>query len=174
MRERADDSVRMMLIHAIRKRPDDPGLRLAYAAWLTRRGDPRGEYIKLACTRPESPRVRELFARHGHAWIGELPARLRDARRTVFRQGFVEHAWFVGTLEDVRAMLPALAKIGPYPTVAFGVPGTPGMQRAIVSPDGDVEIESVDRAEWLARFDAGAVELPGALDLRPAPGREQR
>jgi uncharacterized protein (TIGR02996 family) len=63
-----------MLIHAIRERPGDPGLRLAFAAWLTRRGDPRGEYITLACTRPDSPRIPALFARHGHVWIGELPA----------------------------------------------------------------------------------------------------
>ena len=51
-------------LQAIRESPDDDGPRLMYADWLTERGDPRGEFIRLQCELAQlpagDPRRREL------------------------------------------------------------------------------------------------------------------
>jgi uncharacterized protein (TIGR02996 family) len=80
------------LLAAIVESPDDDGPRLAYAARLDERGDPRGEFIRIQCAiaRGESnlvPRERALVEAHGRAWAGPL-AELVD--RWEFRRGFVE------------------------------------------------------------------------------------
>ena len=78
--------------------PDDKKPRLVYADLLQERGDPRGEYIILQCTRAEladdDPRAAEIDAqcdalmkKHKKAWtaLGE-----NKGARFVFRRGFVE------------------------------------------------------------------------------------
>lgn len=71
------------LLRAILADPEDNAPRLALAARLTERGDPRGEFIRLQCALarrakhdPRRPgletRERGLLADHGHAWLGPL------------------------------------------------------------------------------------------------------
>jgi uncharacterized protein (TIGR02996 family) len=75
------------LVAAIDAAFDDDAPRLVYADRLMERGDPRGEYIHLACTRRDAPRETELLARHRDEWMRELPAWV-DRRRCSFRRGF--------------------------------------------------------------------------------------
>jgi uncharacterized protein (TIGR02996 family) len=36
-------------LNAVLASPEDDGPRLAYADWLSNRGDPRGEFIRIQC-----------------------------------------------------------------------------------------------------------------------------
>ncbi|WP_434427439.1 TIGR02996 domain-containing protein [Nannocystis pusilla] len=85
--------------------PADDAPRLAFAEWLTRRGDPRGEFIRLQVslgTGPLSPqdlwqRADALRRQHETAWVGELRELLgvagqSDCQPCTFRRGFVEEA----------------------------------------------------------------------------------
>jgi uncharacterized protein (TIGR02996 family) len=67
---------------AIRENPDDPAGYAAYADWLHRQGDPRGEFIQvqtaledetLASDRRKELKSREeaLFSKHKAEWVGE-------------------------------------------------------------------------------------------------------
>lgn len=87
-------------LQAIRANPDDVASRLIFADWLEERGDPRGEFIRLQCTRAalsasedhdEELRAREelLWQQHGATWRSGLPRILRYAG---FERGFVESA----------------------------------------------------------------------------------
>ncbi len=71
------------LLSAIRARPDDPALRVHYADWLDKRGDPRGEYLLIWCElgrlKKLTKRRRELVGRltelgrvHGAQWINAI------------------------------------------------------------------------------------------------------
>ncbi|MEM9488334.1 MAG: TIGR02996 domain-containing protein [Myxococcota bacterium] len=75
--------------------PDDDGLRLVYADWLSERGDPRGEFIVLQCKRAsgrlsgdEAMRERDLLSRNKERWLGPL-AEVIDPDSAVFRRGFL-------------------------------------------------------------------------------------
>ncbi|MEO8703619.1 MAG: TIGR02996 domain-containing protein [Kofleriaceae bacterium] len=68
------------LLAAINADPADDAPRLVYADWLQQRGDPRGEWIALACRIARTDeladawpalvrRERRLWRRHGHEWL---------------------------------------------------------------------------------------------------------
>jgi uncharacterized protein (TIGR02996 family) len=90
----ADDA----FLQAILDAPDDDLPRLLYADWLDEQGDPRGEFIRLQCTRAEWPlmddrrsalerRERELLALHQNQWAGPLR---HYSSGWHFRRGFVD------------------------------------------------------------------------------------
>lgn len=75
------------LLADICARPQDDGPRLVYADWLQERGDPRGEFIVLQCSRsPDPKREAGLLAKHRDAWTQPLtPVLLKGAG---FARGF--------------------------------------------------------------------------------------
>jgi uncharacterized protein (TIGR02996 family) len=86
------------LLAAVIAAPEDDAPRLAYAAWLTAQGNPRGEYIeaqvRLARLRPNPQRRKELAER-----VSELDASMKKelaaeakklAQRWEIRRGFIE------------------------------------------------------------------------------------
>jgi uncharacterized protein (TIGR02996 family) len=69
-------------VQAIVSDPSDLALRLVYADWLEERGDPRGEYLRLACAlasadESSSPVTRNTRSR------SRLEARLRELRSAI-------------------------------------------------------------------------------------------
>jgi uncharacterized protein (TIGR02996 family) len=68
------------LIQAILASPEDDSARLAYADWLSERGNPRGELIRVQVTLARGvsdtaalqEQERELLARHQEEWLAEL------------------------------------------------------------------------------------------------------
>lgn len=83
------------LLAAIYADPSDVTKRLVYADVLTGRGDVRGEFITLQCTRdPDakpSARERALLKDHGRAWLGPLDSGIRK-QGLVYRRGFLAEA----------------------------------------------------------------------------------
>jgi uncharacterized protein (TIGR02996 family) len=90
-------------VEAIRLRPDDDAPRLAYAAWLKERGDPRGDFIETQVHWHQAhealdghamvrlaTRDRALQRQHQAAWLGPLEA--LGLYNALFRRGFVEGA----------------------------------------------------------------------------------
>ena len=80
-------------LKAILERVEDDAPRLAYADWLGRRGDPRGEFIRIQCAldklASDDPREADLVERevalwkeHGVEWSADLPD-LNSLRRPV-------------------------------------------------------------------------------------------
>lgn len=70
------------LVDAIRAQPEDDAPRLAYAAWLQERGDPRGDFMHTqvrwhqarvagdyAAMVQHAARERELLRQHQAAWL---------------------------------------------------------------------------------------------------------
>jgi uncharacterized protein (TIGR02996 family) len=89
---------RKAFLQDIADNPDDDGLRLIFADWLTEQDDPRGEFIRLQvrlaslssrgpCWTELKVRERELWQAHQEEW--EAPLR-GLARRWEFRRGFPE------------------------------------------------------------------------------------
>lgn len=84
---------------AIFANPDDDAPRLMYADWLTERGNPRGEFIRvqIEMSRPQDRRSEvyrglrgreaELRIRHRNEWLGCPTRRMKGC---TFRRGFVE------------------------------------------------------------------------------------
>ncbi|MEO8707311.1 MAG: TIGR02996 domain-containing protein [Kofleriaceae bacterium] len=109
------------LLSAIRDAPDDDAPRLVYADWLIERGDPRGEYIALACSLGYDAYVaaEALWQQHEQAWRAVLPPILRDARLTRRRHGFIEQLSYPGPIGDVLAadVVAALVALAPIPDV---------------------------------------------------------
>lgn len=83
------------LLAAIYADPADTAKRLVYADVLTERGEPRGEFITLQCTRAPgakpSQRERALLKNHGRAWLGALDSGIRK-QGLVYRRGFLAEA----------------------------------------------------------------------------------
>ncbi len=77
-------------VAAILAAPDEDAPRLAWAAALAERRDPRAELIRLQCASPEpTERIAALLAEHGRAWTARFRAMgASDAR---FVRGMVEH-----------------------------------------------------------------------------------
>jgi uncharacterized protein (TIGR02996 family) len=118
-------------LQAICETPDDDAPRLIYADWLQDNGDPeRAEFIRVQVQRvsldPDDPgqralfaRERELQARHGGAWLAELPV-LKGVRwgrrgkhpRLYFERGFVAGAQF-GSFAALRASESAMLEAAP-------------------------------------------------------------
>jgi uncharacterized protein (TIGR02996 family) len=71
-------------LQAILEDPDNDEARLVYADWLEERGDPRGEFIRLQCAKPNPhgmtdemweeryDREQVLLAKHGKQWAKPL------------------------------------------------------------------------------------------------------
>jgi len=109
--------------------PQDDAPRLAYAEWLRRRGDPRGEFIRLQCTYGGQgggdanawSQAEELLRRHEQAWVGDLRELLGAAGQSnyhpfTFRRGFVEELLapadvFAASAERLLARAPLLQGI---------------------------------------------------------------
>jgi len=92
-------------IQTIIANPDDDTPRLVYADWLDEQGDPRGEFIRVQCAlatmADEDPRRWDLELRQArllrwYGWQWWHNAFAPDARRPVFRRGFVEEAAVAG------------------------------------------------------------------------------
>lgn len=83
---------------AIIEHPEDDGPRIAYANWLKKQGDPRGEFIHLGCkmakkkerTPPHNRlriRIEELLKEYGKEWKGPFE---KLGIECDFRRGFIE------------------------------------------------------------------------------------
>lgn len=83
---------------AIIENPEDDGPRIAYANWLKKQGDPRGEFIHLGCkmakkkerTPPHNRlriRIEELLKEYGKEWKGPFE---KLGIECDFRRGFIE------------------------------------------------------------------------------------
>lgn len=126
-RERDGEIERHPLAAAICADPQDDSARLAYADWLSRRGDPRGEFIRCqvhaAVLPAEDPRraametsAQALLDRHELAWVQPLPMFVERWR---FDRGFLSEVRL-----DARAILDsedfvALRRAHPIRTVDF-------------------------------------------------------
>lgn len=102
------------LRRAIRDAPDDDAPRLVYADVLMERGDPRGEYISIACSGAlddaRELRMRALWRRHGAAWMAADLGDGFDRTYVDYARGFPSvvrmPAARVGELAPVLAALP--------------------------------------------------------------------
>ncbi len=94
-------------VAAILAAPRDDTMRLVFADWLEERGDPRGEFLRVAVRLEElleqytsdEPRAKLQRVRE----IGRLQARFRELRQVIpldwllrFRRGWIEHCNLVG------------------------------------------------------------------------------
>jgi uncharacterized protein (TIGR02996 family) len=126
------------LLAAVLAAPDDDAPRLVYADWLADRGDPRGEYIQLACQAARVP---------GHApQAGPLVERLLMLERThhmawgklikpvttgyTFHRGFVEAV----TLAKDLTGFDELARVAPVTSVTFLLVDDDSLHRIAASP----------------------------------------
>jgi uncharacterized protein (TIGR02996 family) len=94
-------------LQAIIDSPEDDGPRLAYAGWLDRRGDPRGEFIRAQCELAKrlqadvaqmekdypqrkalKGRAEQLLGAHGQEW--NRPMRQSECEQWEYRRGFVD------------------------------------------------------------------------------------
>jgi uncharacterized protein (TIGR02996 family) len=75
---------------------DEP--RLAYAALLEQRGDPRGEFIRDSCTPGGEARAQELLALHAKEWavIG-----LEQSHAPRYERGFIAELYLMGTFDEL-------------------------------------------------------------------------
>jgi uncharacterized protein (TIGR02996 family) len=114
------DDTEAALLAAIRAAPDDDAPRLVYADWLTERGDPRGEYIALACAFAKSHdaevrrRADALEKAHKSAWLARLPVWAR-AEATLAR-GFVSRIT-VADLDTLFERASEIVALTPVPRV---------------------------------------------------------
>lgn len=77
-------SEEMAFLEAIRAAPEDDTIRLAYADWLEKRGDPLGEFIRFHAAAHNSgvvallrqPRFKELFINYRDQWCPRFPGKL--------------------------------------------------------------------------------------------------
>lgn len=97
------------LLDAVIANLDDDAPRLAFGAWLSERGDPRGELVALQCapTLDETGRAREreLLSAHAASWS-------RWADIVLFRRGFADTIVSDATIGDL-----SLAALRGEPTV---------------------------------------------------------
>lgn len=70
------DDVEARFLAAIAADPNDDDARLVYADWLTERGDPRGEYLRLEIAVYNGPRrLRELTLQLDDEWLAKVTRR---------------------------------------------------------------------------------------------------
>ncbi|MCA9665260.1 MAG: TIGR02996 domain-containing protein [Myxococcales bacterium] len=111
------------LLDAVLAAPDDDTPRLAYADWLSTRGDARGELIAVQCQLARAgdddarapalaQRERELLAEHHALW--KRPMRGVIVAR--FERGFAAHVWLDSFIEDYGVVARYLARL-PRPAV---------------------------------------------------------
>jgi len=89
----ADDSA---LLAAVYQNPDDDAPRLVYADYLQQKGDPRGEYIALACAKnldvTGRKRLRELYGKFKLEWFGPLEPAILEQKSLGYDRGFLATA----------------------------------------------------------------------------------
>src|SRR5262245_47228166 len=92
---------------AVAASPDDDAPRLVYADWLSARGDPRGEFIRVQCALAETKRPAKernelrqreaaLLRKHAADWLGGLAGHLlhRDDFGWQFARGWLDALHF--------------------------------------------------------------------------------
>jgi uncharacterized protein (TIGR02996 family) len=117
-------------VDAIRAQPDHDAPRLAYAAWLRDRGDPRGEFIDaqvrwdqahvaldMAAMKQHNARFGQVLRQHQTAWLAPLFA--LGLQHYSFRRGFVETggidcADFLKNGDKLLELAPLLHDLGIY------------------------------------------------------------
>jgi uncharacterized protein (TIGR02996 family) len=118
------------LMEAIRAQPEDDAPRLAYAAWLRQRGDPRGDFIEaqvrwhqahqvldVAAMKQHGARQWQLQMQHKAAWVA--PLERLGLYNAEFRRGLVESAGipaakFLKNGEKLFDLAPLLHEVGFY------------------------------------------------------------
>jgi uncharacterized protein (TIGR02996 family) len=104
-------------LEAVCDAPDNDVPRLEYATWLTQKGDPRGEFIRLQCELAGIPagesrhqelnaQVQELLKLHEQEWLGALWGKLSA---WTFARGFLDSVTVDGT-----RYFPTSDGLGPY------------------------------------------------------------
>lgn len=94
------DPIQIAFLDSIAREPDDDTTRLIYADWLTDRGDPRGDFIRIQCELatlddwdPRRPllewQARALLDQNESEWRRGLP-NIPGIRWGRFRRGFVD------------------------------------------------------------------------------------
>jgi uncharacterized protein (TIGR02996 family) len=130
-------------LQAICESPDDDGPRLMYADWLTERGDPRGEFIRLQCELAVMPehdvrrialttRESELAQRYSQGWRDALPQR-KGVIWGIFERGFPAEV----SVASVRAFLryaDVIHEATPAPAVRFPVLTSDTVRELVASP----------------------------------------
>ena len=91
------------LFAAVCAAPADDGPRLVYADALQEKGDPRGEYIVLACKHERGEldgkgrgRMRALLAANKDKWMQPLDPALKSIGPQEFKRGFLARCRIVG------------------------------------------------------------------------------
>lgn len=154
------------LLAAIYAEPENTAHRLVYADALTERGDPRGEFITLQCTRaPDarpSARERELLKNYGRAWLGPLDSGIRK-QGLVYRRGFPAEARECASEEQQRDPAWATLEALELDVLTWG-------ERAVTFLDRG-ELRALERL-WLRAEDAALLRTPkpklSVLGLRRA------
>lgn len=108
------------MLAAILAAPDDDGPRRLYADWLTRRGDPRGEFIRLQLLDGDnhadwraSAAADKIRQEHGDAWVPPI----KGLRVSAFRRGFPDSVFMPG--EDFLAGADELFRKAPVREVSL-------------------------------------------------------
>lgn len=108
----------LAFLRAIKENPEDDAPRLIFADWLEKRGDPRGEFIRLQCALARmdkhgprradlARREEELLQQHKKVWLRQLGV---DHLHCRFERGLVHvtaYRWNKG-LDALMSRLDAL------------------------------------------------------------------
>jgi uncharacterized protein (TIGR02996 family) len=153
------------LLAAIRADPEDDAPRLVYADYLMQRGDPRGEYIALACNYATYDQAVAMFERHKATWLAVLPPELRGVR---MRHGLVDQLVYDGSVAELFApeRVAAVLALAPVPDVWL----PPDQVHVFFRVDGrvaaQIQIRPPRAPEGVQRIDI--VELPSLRVLATA------
>src|SRR5882724_10861757 len=153
------------LLDAICAAPEHDEPRLAYAAWLEERGDPRGELIRASCTPGGEARSHELLAEHGERWTWHRPSVLGALAHEMshpprYERGFIAELYLMGTFgELVLDFAETIVAMRPVPVALIL-----GAERILLRADGRVYA-------WQSRADNAIVigTLPDQTELAKAP-----
>jgi uncharacterized protein (TIGR02996 family) len=132
------------LFQAILEAPDDDAPRFVYADYLEERGDPRGEYVRLACRQarkwpfriedpgdPESTRMWELERKHGKRWLAAMPT-FEGVRWWSLWRGFP--AIQVRGWPPLKRYGKRIWQLAPVEDVDFTSLSVPGARALVASP----------------------------------------
>ncbi len=162
------------MLAAILAAPDDDAPRRAYAEWLTRRGDPRGEFITLQLLDGDNhadwraaAAADAIRQQHGAGWVPPI----KGLSVSAFRRGFPDVVFMSG--EDFVAGAEALFRLAPVRGVALFQPG-PQLGRIAALPQlaklrrldlGD----GVDTSQLAALAASPWIADLATLELRDSP-----
>jgi uncharacterized protein (TIGR02996 family) len=93
-------------LQAILEDPDDDAPRLVYADWLEKRGDPRGEFIRVQCQlarlAPGDARHFKLYRRMEQLWAAHSETWLQPFHRALAERSLSLRALFYGSMDLPR------------------------------------------------------------------------